>query len=39
MWNNGDNDVEQQLGVVLRKHMREGLEFLHLNVQVYLQIK
>ena len=33
-----DNNVEQQLGVVLvKKIMREGLEFLHVHVQVHLQ--
>ena len=35
-----DSNVEQQLGVFLMKEiMREGLEFLHLNVPVHLQIK
>ena len=30
-----DNHVEQQLGVVLAKNIREGLKFLYLNVQIY----
>ena len=32
-----DNNVEKQLGVILMKIMREGLEFLHVNVQELLQ--
>ena len=34
----GDSNVEQQLGVVLMK-MGYGFEFLHVNVQVHLQIR
>ena len=34
-----DNYVEKQLGVILMKNTKEGLEFLHVNVHALLQSK